>query len=701
MSSGSLPLVSCVMPTHNRRAFVAHAIRYFIRQDYPRKELVIVDDGTESVEDLVPDDKQIRYIRLSHKTTLGEKRNFCVRESRGGLIMHWDDDDWMAPYRISYQVRELLNHQAEVCGLQQMLYYELQTGNSWIYQYPKDWPAWLAGNSLLYTREFWLKRPFPDIQASEDTQFIWSRKLESYVALSDYQFYVAFIHDNNTSPKKTKNKVWQPYQTDKIRSIISNDWPFYLSTCKNNNDQKPVMKNEASLNKSNCHLVSACLLSYKRPGNIQKIIDSIQDYPFIEEILIWNNDPNCKFTLSNNKVRVIDSSENMICYGRFLCAQEAKNDIIYFQDDDAIVNNITELYSAFLKDTSCITYALSSIHFQLRDKYIYSSGQVAFLGWGSFIQKSWIKVLDNYLKEHENDYLFRREADKFFTLLLRKHNNTMLAKLQILEHNSTSGIALYLEKNHTYHVAQAIRKALEFNRRSQKITYPVTWNVVITCMNYGHYLEEAVNSVLYNHADYVITIVDDGSTDNTAAVCRNLVQKYPFIKWLINEQQMGAGFARNLGIASIDSIYVVLLDADDKIGPEYLFEAEKLLRKGYDVINPDAILFGDVVSRWPVPETVSLSMQLKKNHVHCCSAFRRSYWAEVGGIDEEMKAWEDYEFWIRLAQAGARIKKIPGNHFYYRQHGINKSKGLKLSGQDPAAYIRSKHKRLFELYPSK
>src|SRR5262249_6596674 len=104
MVGSSQPLVSCVMPTADRRLFVPHAIRYFQSQDYGNKELVIVDDGAESIADLVPEDPCIRYVRLTGQRPLGTKRNECVEACRGELIMHWDDDDWMAPHRITYQV---------------------------------------------------------------------------------------------------------------------------------------------------------------------------------------------------------------------------------------------------------------------------------------------------------------------------------------------------------------------------------------------------------------------------------------------------------------------------------------------------------------------------------------------------------------------------------------------------------------------
>src|SRR5437879_5232834 len=96
------------MPTADRRRFVPQAIGCFQAQDYPSRELLILDDGKDSVADLVPTDSRIRYLRTNQKQALGAKRNECVKASHGDLIMHWDDDDWMADWRISYQVSKLL-----------------------------------------------------------------------------------------------------------------------------------------------------------------------------------------------------------------------------------------------------------------------------------------------------------------------------------------------------------------------------------------------------------------------------------------------------------------------------------------------------------------------------------------------------------------------------------------------------------------
>ncbi len=103
-NTNRLPLVSCIMPTYNRRKFIPHAIEYFLRQDYSNKELIIIDDGSDIVEDLVPADTSIRYFKLSKKLTLGAKLNMACTYAKGDVIANWDDDDWYASSRLQYQV---------------------------------------------------------------------------------------------------------------------------------------------------------------------------------------------------------------------------------------------------------------------------------------------------------------------------------------------------------------------------------------------------------------------------------------------------------------------------------------------------------------------------------------------------------------------------------------------------------------------
>ena len=127
---------------------------------------------------------------------------------------------------------------------------------------------------------------------------------------------------------------------------------------------------------------------------------------------------------------------------------------------------------------------------------------------------------------------------------------------------------------------------------AQQPVLPAPWNVVIPCHNYGRYLRESVESVLASDADYEIHIVNDASGDETAEVAVDFVREYPHVHYLRSEERRGPAYSRNRGIAAMEGEFVVLLDADDRIGPEYLFRARQRFAAGVDVVNPDAMLFG-------------------------------------------------------------------------------------------------------------
>ena len=224
----SQPLVSCVMPTTSRRRdFIRQSIKYFQRQEYANKELLIVTDGSDTIDDLLPTgDPQIRHVHLPGQRTLGAKRNACVEEARGDLIMHWDDDDWFAPNRITRQIECLVTSRAEVCGLRRMLFYNPAQNRLWLYSYPEGERLWLAGGSLVYTREFWQRAPFPDVQVASDTTFVWSQNLDRSVTVPDPRFYVAIIHSQNTSPKNCDGSYWSASDAN-IRELLTGDFDFY------------------------------------------------------------------------------------------------------------------------------------------------------------------------------------------------------------------------------------------------------------------------------------------------------------------------------------------------------------------------------------------------------------------------------------------------------------------------------------------
>jgi len=221
------PLVSCIMPTANRRPWVPSAIEYFCRQDYPNRELVVLDDGDDAVADLIPNDPRVRYASLDRRLVLGEKRNRACELARGDVIVHWDDDDWQAPHRLRYQVDALESSGAGLCGTNKTLYFSPATGQAWLYTYPDGLRRWVAGSSLCYRRSLWSENRFPSVPVGEDTRFVWDRRAGTPLILPDHRFFAALIHAGNSSQKVTKGSFWQPRPIDEVRSLLGSDWQQY------------------------------------------------------------------------------------------------------------------------------------------------------------------------------------------------------------------------------------------------------------------------------------------------------------------------------------------------------------------------------------------------------------------------------------------------------------------------------------------
>jgi glycosyltransferase involved in cell wall biosynthesis len=228
LQTHEVPLVSCIMPTRNRRRFVSQSIWYFLRQDYPHKELIILDDGEDSVADLIPADERIRYARLDRSLPLGAKRNLGCEMSHGELIAHWDDDDWTASHRLSVQVSELLRSETDMCGLRELLHYRPEAGEAWLYRCFSDEGPWLAGGTLLYHRHAWTANPFPEINVGEDTQFVRQQPAERVMSVDDSSFYIGLIHGENTSAKRLTDPHWQRRPLDDVSQLLALDRDFYV-----------------------------------------------------------------------------------------------------------------------------------------------------------------------------------------------------------------------------------------------------------------------------------------------------------------------------------------------------------------------------------------------------------------------------------------------------------------------------------------
>jgi hypothetical protein len=119
------PFVSICTPTFNRRPFIPFAIKCFEHQNYPRDKMewIIVDDGTDKIEDLVAHLPYVKYYRYDEKMTLGKKRNLINSKATGDIIVYMDDDDYYPPDRVKHAVEKLKDSKALCAGSSAMFIY--------------------------------------------------------------------------------------------------------------------------------------------------------------------------------------------------------------------------------------------------------------------------------------------------------------------------------------------------------------------------------------------------------------------------------------------------------------------------------------------------------------------------------------------------------------------------------------------------
>ena len=207
------PVVSCIMPTYNRRSFIPATIESFLSQSYARSELLILDDGHDPIVDIVPRDPRIRYFYSSRRLTIGAKRNWGCDLASGDLIAHWDDDDHYPRWRLQSHVAAMSTG-ADFSGTSCLYYVDRAFGTAFLFDYQGGISWWLAGNSLVYKRQVWLRRPFADIQVREDLRFMWESSDRVFVDIRDPRLCVAAIHADNATPKNTQALYWRRVSID-------------------------------------------------------------------------------------------------------------------------------------------------------------------------------------------------------------------------------------------------------------------------------------------------------------------------------------------------------------------------------------------------------------------------------------------------------------------------------------------------------
>ena len=208
-----LPLVSICTPTFNRRPFIPIMFQCFYNQTYPKNriEWIIVDDGTDKIEDLVKEANipQIKYYAIDHKMTLGAKRNFTHSKTNGSILVYMDDDDYYPPERIEHAVDTLQKNPQALCA-----------GSSEIYVYFKHietmykggpyGPNHATAGTFAFKRELLNQTKYNENAClAEEREFLKNYTIP-FVQLDPYKTILVFSHIQNTFDKKRLLEIPNP-----------------------------------------------------------------------------------------------------------------------------------------------------------------------------------------------------------------------------------------------------------------------------------------------------------------------------------------------------------------------------------------------------------------------------------------------------------------------------------------------------------
>jgi len=194
--------------------------------------------------------------------------------------------------------------------------------------------------------------------------------------------------------------------------------------------------------------------------------------------------------------------------------------------------------------------------------------------------------------------------------------------------------------------------------------------VVIPCYRQAEFLPATVASVCaQTYGDVEIVIVDDGSPDESAAVAERLAAAFTHRSIrLISQHNQGLAASRNNGIETSTAEFVLTLDSDDLIEPTFVEDLVRALdaRPDISVVYGRQRYFGEVNEFPPMPE-YDLGLLTRRNLFPCAALYRRRAWVEVGGYDESLDSYEDWDFWLGCGERGHFALHVPTVLFYYRR----------------------------------
>jgi glycosyltransferase involved in cell wall biosynthesis len=231
-------------------------------------------------------------------------------------------------------------------------------------------------------------------------------------------------------------------------------------------------------------------------------------------------------------------------------------------------------------------------------------------------------------------------------------------------------------------------------------------SVVVPLFNQGHYLREALDSVVAASHDpevpVEVIVVDDHSTDDSRSVAEALLDERPWMPATLVARAANGGLpvARNTGFARARGRYVFALDADNLLYPGGLCA----LARHLDSAPDDVVAAYGLLERFDETGALGLTSHLPWDpdllvhgaFIDAMAMFRRDAWLELGGYTDHdgIFGWEDYDLWLTVAERGRRASLVTAVVGRYREQAGSMRKVSDVDMASNFVLLRERHPRL-------
>ena len=226
-------------------------------------------------------------------------------------------------------------------------------------------------------------------------------------------------------------------------------------------------------------------------------------------------------------------------------------------------------------------------------------------------------------------------------------------------------------------------------------------SIIMPCYNQAQYIDEAIQSVIrQTYKDWELIIVDDGSTDDSFSIAKRYAQSDIRIK-AFSQENGGPSKARNNGVKRSSGKYIMFFDSDDRLALQYLDIGVQ-----YMTSHPECTVFYSRLKRFGKMNDevgihfISYEQELCVSSLFLTCIIKRSDFVRIGGFDEQMKGYEDWEMFIRLLYHNDNVYQYPEIMFFYRWNMDEGSVNLQAirRSKEIMEYIYDKNRAIYDEY---